>query len=318
MANGRGSTLLFFNLILISFILFQTELTFPLIKKETQQLKEASTFNLEEEDDEQQDEGYLKSDDGFVGTDKEAAKGEEETEDADDDKDDGFVDENSVPNSKKKKKKEKLLKEATEADNRGVCYLSRIPPRIMSSYASCFLSMGKYIGFVLLLLVSHPPQVKGKHPRPSKVQEQEFSEGWVEFARKGIAKGVVNMLNGEQIAYKSAIREQKLALEISAAKRERDFNLSKVDQSRALSSIEKRMKKFWLSYIYMLLHSFSRTYHTIACSTLRSKRCNRSRTNSELPVSQKKVIRQFPQKKPVAIDTSQSKPRLSKDILAEC
>lgn len=44
-------------------------------------------------------------------------------------------------------------------------------------------------------------------------------------------------------AYKRAIREQKLALEISAAKRERDFYLNKVDQSRALSSIEERLKK---------------------------------------------------------------------------
>ena len=44
-------------------------------------------------------------------------------------------------------------------------------------------------------------------------------------------------------AYKSAIREQKLALEISAAKRERDFYLSKVDKARALSSIEERLKK---------------------------------------------------------------------------
>ena len=44
-------------------------------------------------------------------------------------------------------------------------------------------------------------------------------------------------------AYKNAIREQKLALEISAAKRERDFYLSKVDQARALSSIEERLKK---------------------------------------------------------------------------
>ena len=41
-----------------------------------------------------------------------------------------------------------------------------------------------------------------------------------------------------------------------------------------------------------------------------------SGTNSEPPVSQKKVIRQFPQKKPVAVDTSQSKQRVSKDILA--
>ncbi|XWS44098.1 hypothetical protein CRYUN_Cryun15aG0015600 [Craigia yunnanensis] len=292
-------------------------------KRENQQLKETSTFNLEEGDDEQQDEGHVKSDDGFVETDEEAAKGEEEIQDAGDDKDDGFEDENSVPNSKKKKKKkkEKLLKEAAEADNRGVCYLSRVPPHMDHVKLRQLLSQYGEILRIYLAPSGHPPQVKGKRSRPSKVQEQEFSEGWVEFARKGIAKRVANMLNGEQIggrkrssfyydlwnikylskfkwddlteeiAYKSAIREQKLALEISAAKRERDFSLSKVDQSRALSSIEERMKK-------------------------KKKVQQESGTNSELPVSQKKVIRQFPQKKPVALDTSQTKPRLSKDILA--
>lgn len=49
-------------------------------------------------------------------------------------------------------------------------------------------------------------------------------------------------------AHKNATREQKLALEISAAKRERDFYLSKVDQSRALSSIRDRAKK--VSYMW--------------------------------------------------------------------
>ncbi|KAF5752284.1 pre-rRNA-processing protein ESF2 [Tripterygium wilfordii] len=96
---------------------------------------------------------------------------------------------------------------------------------------------------------------------------------WVEFTNKSVAKRVANLLNGEQmggkkrsqfyfdlwnikylskfkwddlteeIAYKNAIREQKLALEISAANRERNFYLAKVDQSRALSSIEERLKK---------------------------------------------------------------------------
>lgn len=46
-------------------------------------------------------------------------------------------------------------------------------------------------------------------------------------------------------AYKSAIREQKLALEISAAKKERDFYLSKGDQSHALTSIEERRLKVY-------------------------------------------------------------------------
>lgn len=44
-------------------------------------------------------------------------------------------------------------------------------------------------------------------------------------------------------AYKNATREQKLELELSAAKKERDFYLAKVDQSRALSSIDERLKK---------------------------------------------------------------------------
>lgn len=45
------------------------------------------------------------------------------------------------------------------------------------------------------------------------------------------------------IANKNAIREQKLRMELSAAKKERDFYLTKVEQSRALSEIGERMKK---------------------------------------------------------------------------
>ncbi|GJY45572.1 pre-rRNA-processing protein ESF2 [Tanacetum coccineum] len=93
------------------------------------------------------------------------------------------------------------------------------------------------------------------------------------FVFKNVAKRVASMLNGEQIggkkklhfyydlwniiylskfkwdhlteeiAYKNATREQKLALELSAAKKERDFYPAKVDQSRALSSIDERLKK---------------------------------------------------------------------------
>ncbi|KAF8080226.1 hypothetical protein N665_0964s0007 [Sinapis alba] len=101
-----------------------------------------------------------------------------------------------------------------------------------------------------------------------------FIDGkWVEFAKKSIAKSVADMLNGEQIggkkksaiyydiwnikyltkfkwddltdeiAYKSAIREQKLNMVLSAAKREKDFYLSKVEKSLAMTEIDERMKK---------------------------------------------------------------------------
>ncbi|WMV13313.1 hypothetical protein MTR67_006698 [Solanum verrucosum] len=88
---------------------------------------------------------------------------------------------------KKKKKKKKKVK----AEKRGVCHVSRVPPRM---------------DHVKLRQVDS----EGKH---------------------------------FQKAQRHAVREQKLALELSAAKRERDFHLTQVDKSRALSSIEERMKK---------------------------------------------------------------------------
>lgn len=54
-------------------------------------------------------------------------------------------------------------------------------------------------------------------------------------------------------AYKNAVREQRLAAEISAAKKERDFYLSKVDQSRAIASMEERKKKVPRFYLHIVL-----------------------------------------------------------------
>ncbi|KAL0351065.1 UNVERIFIED_CONTAM: Activator of basal transcription 1 [Sesamum radiatum] len=174
---------------------------------------------------------------------------------------------------RKEKRKKRLLKEAEKADRRD-------------------------------------PAAQVRRKKSGGFRGQEFSEGWVEFTDKKVAKRVARMLNGEQIggrkrssfyydlwnikylskfkwddlteeiAYKNAIREQKLALELSAAKRERDFYLSKVDQSKALSKIEERLKK--------------------------------KQKVDVLP----KVMRQFPQKKPVVNETGENKAQLSRDILA--
>lgn len=56
-------------------------------------------------------------------------------------------------------------------------------------------------------------------------------------------------------AYKSAIREQKLNMVMSAAKREKDFYLSKVEKSRAMTEIDERMKKV-LTFSNILSYSF--------------------------------------------------------------
>lgn len=54
-------------------------------------------------------------------------------------------------------------------------------------------------------------------------------------------------------AFKKAQRKEKLALELSAAKRERDSYLSNVERSRALSAIEERLKKVHHVYPSLLI-----------------------------------------------------------------
>ncbi|KAJ6906710.1 hypothetical protein NC652_024199 [Populus alba x Populus x berolinensis] len=189
-------------------------------------------------------------------------------------------------------KKKKLKKEAKKARKCGVRYTSRVPPDSSSI-----------------------DQVNDNN-KSRKGGDGAKAKRWVEFASKSNAKRVANLLNGgkkrsqfyydhwnikylskfkwdnltDKIAYKKAIREQELALEISAAKRERDFYLKKVDLSCALSSIEERMKK---------------------------KQKAQQESGGELSVAPQKptVFRQFPQKKPIA-ERERSKPQLSKDVLA--
>jgi len=47
----------------------------------------------------------------------------------------------------------------------------------------------------------------------------------------------------EEINYQKAVREQRLAAEVAAAKRERDFYLSRVDKAKAVDSIIERKKR---------------------------------------------------------------------------
>ncbi|GAY61302.1 hypothetical protein CUMW_208900, partial [Citrus unshiu] len=185
----------------------------------------------------------------------------------------------------KSKKKQRLLEEAAKADRCGICYLSRIPAHMDPVKLRQILSQYGEIQRIYLapegLVILNPEYFVNEKIVSEMVgfKIKDFQKGmWVEFTKKGVAKRVANMLNGEQIggkkrssfyynlwnikylskfkwddltaeiAYKNAVREQRLALELSAAKRERDFYLSKVEKSRALSSIEERLKKVSNNY----------------------------------------------------------------------
>ncbi|KAI7836026.1 hypothetical protein COHA_010110 [Chlorella ohadii] len=118
-------------------------------------------------------------------------------------------------------------------------------------------------------LAPEDPALRKKRKQKGGNSGKNFTEGWVEFEDKAKAKEVVAMLNGQQmggkrrsayfydlwcmkylpkfkwdhlteeINYQKAVREQRLAAEISAAKRERDFYLSRVDKAKALIAGKK-------------------------------------------------------------------------------
>ncbi|XP_042061245.1 pre-rRNA-processing protein ESF2-like [Salvia splendens] len=209
---------------------------------------------------------------------------------------------------RRERKRKRLLKEAEKAEKRGVCYLSRVPPHLNPLRLRQILSHYGEIGRVYLSPEDASNQMRRK--KAGGFRGQEFSEGWVEFIDKKVAKRVARSLNGEQIGgkkrssiyydlwnikylskfkwddlkeeteIKNATREQKLVLELSAAKKERDFYLSKVDQSKAISKIGERLKK--------------------------------KQKIEMVP----KVVRHFPQKRPAENEAGESKGQLSRDILA--
>ncbi len=60
---------------------------------------------------------------------------------------------------------------------------------------------------------------------------------------------VLWLLCAEEINYQKAVRDQKLGAEISAAKRERDFYLSRVDKAKGVAAMLERKRKVghWIS-----------------------------------------------------------------------
>lgn len=222
----------------------------------------------------------------------------------------------------KEKKRKKLLEENAKLKKRGVCYLSRVPPHLKPLKLRQILS--QYGEILRIYLAPEDPAKRMRRKRAGGNRGKEFTEGWVEFAKKGVAKRVASMLNGEQmggkkrsahyydlwnikylrkfkwdnlieeIAYKNAVREQKLAMEISAAKKERDFYLAKVDQSRAIRSSGEHLRK-------------KQKREAESSDKVQSEKTD------DLPP---KVLRYFPQRKSVADAVSEGAPRLSKDVLA--
>ncbi|GIL49904.1 hypothetical protein Vafri_6156 [Volvox africanus] len=181
---------------------------------------------------------------------------------------DGDQEDAKKPKLRKVLTKRKLHQVNEASDRRGIVYISRIPPHMKPHKIRQLLEPFGDVGRVYC--APEDPALRRLRKKKGGNTGKNFTEGWVEFEDKRRAKRAAVALNGqpmggskrsayhydlwnikylpkfkwdaltEEINYQRAVREQRLATEISAAKRERDFYLSRVDKAKAIGAIKER------------------------------------------------------------------------------
>ncbi|KAF9362476.1 Activator of basal transcription 1 [Mortierella sp. NVP85] len=196
-----------------------------------------------------------------------------------------------IRGTKKSKKVKPLTPEALEKfqaarDKTGIVYLSKIPPFMKPIKIRHLLGKFGEIGRVYLApegrfqskpkamedmhIVGQHPKVAARRKKYGGNKKQNYTEGWIEFLDKAVAKQVAKVLNTtiiggkknshyhddiwnikylpkfkwdhltERIAYENASRAQRLQAEISQAKRENKFILNNIEKSKMIKSIEEK------------------------------------------------------------------------------
>ncbi|KAF9114420.1 RNA-binding ATPase activator esf2 [Mortierella sp. AM989] len=189
------------------------------------------------------------------------------------DEEDGNAKAERVRGSKKSKKVKPLTPEALEKfqavrDKTGIVYLSKIPPFMKPVKLRHLLGQFGELGRVYL--APEDAKVAARRKKYGGNKKQNFTEGWVEFLDKSVAKQVANSLNTtiiggnknsyyhddmwnikylpkfkwdhltERIAYENASRAQRLQAEISQAKRENKFILNNIEKSKMIKNMEEK------------------------------------------------------------------------------
>ncbi|GBC02921.1 hypothetical protein RclHR1_00490007 [Rhizophagus clarus] len=165
----------------------------------------------------------------------------------------------------------KLAKFKKAQDNTGVIYLSSIPPFMKPSKIRHLLGQFGDIGRVYLAPEDSKTRIRRRKYGGNK--KKKYTEGWIEFLDKRVAKTVANTLNAqpiggnkrnyyhddlwnikylskfkwnnltEQIAHEKATRIQRLQAEISQARRESKEYLKKVEKAKMIKSMEEKKER---------------------------------------------------------------------------
>ena len=180
-----------------------------------------------------------------------------------------FGDDDTAGAGGKKVLSEKALKKArANQAKRGVVYLGSIPPFMKPQKLRQLLT--PYGDLDRMYLMPEDPEIRARRKKFKGNTGKNFVEGWVEFRDKKKAKACAAMLNGtqvggrrrgahfsdlwnmkylpkfkwdnltEEIEYQKALREQRMQLELSVAKKERDFYLQKVEQAKQIEKMRER------------------------------------------------------------------------------
>jgi ESF2/ABP1 family protein len=154
-----------------------------------------------------------------------------------------------------------------KAPKRGIIYLSTIPPYMnVTKIREVFGEFGK-VGRIYLQL-AETDSTNNKKSKQKKVAKK-FTEGWLEFERKSVAKKVAQLLNNtqvstrkkskqfdciwnikylsnfkwthlhERLAYEKAARRQKLRTEIQLAKKKTNFFTANLDKRKSKEVVNK-------------------------------------------------------------------------------
>jgi len=194
--------------------------------------------------------------------------------------DDGARDDDDVPttttggassSSKPPLDADALRRAREDQARRGVVFLGSIPPFMKPMKLRQLLS--EFGETDRMYLAAEDPSIRAKRKKFGGNTGKKFIEGWVEFKDKKKAKKAAAMLHGrevggkrrsahyydlwnikylpkfkwdnltEEMEYQKALREKKLQLEMTVAKKERDFFLAKIDQAKALEAMKERRAK---------------------------------------------------------------------------
>jgi ESF2/ABP1 family protein len=164
-----------------------------------------------------------------------------------------------------------LKKFQDRIDKTGVVYLSRIPPFMKHTKLRSLLTQYAEVGRIYL----NPEDAKiaARRKKYKHNKRVNYTEGWVEFVDKGMARKIAEKLNNqpiggkkrsyyhddiwnikylpkfkwnnlsEQLAYEIKVREQKLRTEMAQAKRENNMFVKHVQQAKMISAMEEKKKK---------------------------------------------------------------------------